>query len=95
MVGHAGSSLGTAVVASLATERDLKMQDRTEKRLTELESALAHLQHDFEAQNEVILANSQRLLELENSLRAIVRRLESVRQGPEIRNLEDERPPHY
>ena len=67
-----------------------------EDRITDVESAVAHLQHYYEAQNEVLLTQGAKLDELENSIREIVRRLESINlQLERPRNPEDEKPPHY
>ena len=73
------------------------MTDSIESRVTKVESDIAHLQHDLDSQNEVILENTQRLAKLENSINEIVRRLQNLKDQftPEKRSFEDERPPHY
>ena len=73
-----------------------QIASRFEARIEKIETELAHLQHDFDAQNEVILGNNRKLIEIENSIKEIVRRLEILSQPPEQpRTLEDDKPPHY
>jgi uncharacterized coiled-coil protein SlyX len=65
------------------------------ERLIRLETAVAHLEHDFERLHQVAL-------ELQAELRAIVlrferleQRLEQAAEPPETHTPADERPPHW
>ena len=66
------------------------------QRITDLETALMHLQNDFEAINEVVLSNGRRMDELHSLLERLTDRFEAHQdESDEERNLEDEKPPHY
>ena len=66
------------------------------QRITDLETALMHLQNDFEAINEVVLSNSRRMDELHALLERLSDRFEAHKgASEEERTLEDEKPPHY
>ena len=71
------------------------MEEQTKKRLIELESSLGLLQHDFEAQNEMILLNTRLLHKLERAIARIVSEVEELKTDDEPRKAEDEVPPHY
>lgn len=70
-------------------------RDDYKQRIENLESALAYLQHDFEAQNETILLQTQQIVKLENSLKKLLSKIESLETGSEKRDPLDEKPPHY
>ena len=66
-----------------------------EKRLIELETNMGLLQHDFEAQNEMILLNTKLLNSLQKKVEWLTSEIEGIKnnEGPE--SLEDQVPPHY
>lgn len=70
-------------------------QDRPEQRIEKLESAVAHLQHDFEQLNQVLLALQGDLRIIGQRLTRFDHRLSQLSDLPEERSPEDERPPHY
>lgn len=71
-------------------------QEKTNERLNALESSLTYLQNDYEQLNETVLENTKRLEQLKLAVDRLILRIEqSGAQTPEVRNLEDEKPPHY
>ena len=69
-----------------------------EKRLIDLETSLGLLQHDFEAQNEMILLNTRQIDQMQRTIKrmsAIIEALPPTGSTEQPRNLEDEKPPHY
>ncbi len=71
-------------------------QEKTDERLNALESSLTYLQNDYEQLNETVLENTKRLEQLKLAVDRLTLRIEqSGSQTPEVRNLEDEKPPHY
>lgn len=71
-------------------------QEKTNERLNALESSLTYLQNDYEQLNETVLENTKRLEQLKLAVDRLILRIEqSGSQTPEVRNLEDEKPPHY
>ena len=68
-----------------------ELADRVEK----LESELAYIQHDFEAQNETILLHTKEIKKLENSISKLLSKVEQLKDGAEERDPLDEKPPHY
>ncbi len=71
------------------------MNEKIRQKLIDLETALGLLQHDYEQQNEMILANSRRLDKIEKLLRNMHLQIESLQIPHEPRTLEDDKPPHY
>lgn len=66
------------------------------KRIEALESSLAFLQHDFDAQNETILLQTQQINRLESTLKKLVGQIEDMKsKEQELRDPLDEKPPHY
>lgn len=65
-----------------------------QQRITEMEMGLTHLQRDYEALNEVLLAQQKTIQSLERKVQRLESRLEAV-SDPEVRDAESERPPHY
>lgn len=65
------------------------------QRVEKLETALAYLQHDFEAQNETILLQTKQIVKLENSIKKLLSKIETLETGSEKRDPLDEKPPHY
>ena len=71
-------------------------QEKIGERLNSLESSLAYLQNDYDQLNETVLENTKRLEQLKLAVERLTARLEqSGSQTDEVRNLEDEKPPHY
>ena len=71
-------------------------QEKTNERLNALESSLTYLQNDYEQLNETVLENTKRLEQLKLAVDRLILRIEqSGAQTSEVRNLEDEKPPHY
>ena len=72
------------------------MTDRhpTEDRLVEVESALAHLQHDFEQLHSVVLAQQAEMEKLRNELETLGGRVSRFEDG-DLPDAREERPPHY
>lgn len=66
-----------------------------DRRLIRIESALAHLQHDFEQLNSAMLAHLQRIQSLDTWCARIEATLDKVLDSPEDRDPGEERPPHY
>lgn len=65
------------------------------QRITELESTLMHLQNDYDALNEVVLENANRLEKMSAMIQQLTARIESASGDTAPRKLEDEKPPHY
>ena len=64
------------------------------ERIVDAEMALTHLQHDYDALNEVVL-DQQKAIE---ALTLKIQKLEAKVQtnsDPEVRDAADEKPPHY
>lgn len=78
------------------SEAELEAELATQKnRVTELESTMMHLQSDYDALNEVVLENANRLEKMSSLVQQLTARLESVSSDTTPRKLEDEKPPHY
>ncbi len=71
------------------------MDEQTEKRLIDLETTLGLLQHDFEAQNEMILLNTKLLNRMEKAVQRLVAEIDSLKNDEGPAALEDQVPPHY
>lgn len=69
--------------------------DASEERLQRIESALAHLQHDLDALNESLASHFRRLQSFEERFVRIEHEIEAIHEGPETRDPDSERPPHY
>lgn len=65
------------------------------ERLIAVESALAHMQHDFEQLHGVALELQRELRQMTLQIQRLERRLEVLGEDPEVRSPEMERPPHY
>lgn len=70
-------------------------ESQTEARLERIESALAHLQHDVEELNKSLTEHFRRLQTFEQRFTRIEHELVVLTEGPEGRDAEAERPPHY
>lgn len=67
----------------------------SEKRLTNLEMSIAHLQHDFETLDKAVLDNTQKLDQVFAMLKRMNERAENAGGDASPRKPEDEKPPHY
>jgi SlyX protein len=65
------------------------------KKLIDLESLFAHLQHEFEQLNSVVIEQNQRIDKLESAQQKLEQQVQTLEEDPQNRNPEDERPPHY
>lgn len=68
---------------------------RVDDRLINLETAVAHLQHDLEQMHQVLLSLHAELRGSRDQLATFERRLLLLSESPEIRSPQEERPPHY
>ena len=68
---------------------------RVEDRLINLETAVAHLQHDLEQMHQALLSLHAELRGSRDQLATFERRLLLLSESPEIRSPQEERPPHY
>jgi SlyX protein len=66
-----------------------------EQRLVRIESALAHLQHDLEELNASLTMHFGRMQGFEARFTRIEHELESMSEEGDVRDPEDEKPPHY
>jgi len=77
----------------------MEKQEKINDRLNELESSLTYLQNDYEQLNETVLENTKRLEQIKLAVDRLILRIEQsgsqTPEVPEVRNLEDEKPPHY
>ncbi|MFQ5732408.1 MAG: SlyX family protein [Planctomycetaceae bacterium] len=69
--------------------------DTLTERLIRLENAVAHLQHDLEQMHAVLLAQTAENDALHKQVQRLQGQIERIEQGPELRDPESERPPHY
>lgn len=70
--------------------------DRLQQKVIDLETSLGLLQRDFEKQNEMLLANTRLLQQLEMSVKRltdIVAGLQADSGGEQL--MKQEKPPHY
>lgn len=63
-------------------------------RIVDAEMALAHLQHDYDALNEVVFQQQKAIESLTVKVQKLEAKLEA-NSDPEIRDAEAEKPPHY
>lgn len=70
------------------------MEPNEQDRLTQVESALMHLQHDFESLNDTLLYQQKLINELRKSVEKLTSVVENL-DGDEQRDPGEERPPHY
>ncbi len=70
--------------------------DRLRERVTDLETLLTHVQHDFQQLNEVILQQQDRFTVIERQLVQLEQQLRTMADPPtEATDPLDEKPPHY
>ena len=65
------------------------------QKLVDLESLFAHLQHEFEQLNSVVVEQNQRIDKLQSAQQKLEHQFLSIEEGAESRDPKDERPPHY
>ncbi len=65
-----------------------------QQRITEMEMELTHLQRDYEALNEVLLAQQKTIDHLQRSIVRLESKVDATGEA-EVRDAESERPPHY
>jgi uncharacterized coiled-coil protein SlyX len=70
------------------------MERTNDQRLTEMESAIMHLQHDVDSLSETLLHQQKVIDELNKSVEKLTSTIESM-DGEEQRDPQQERPPHY
>ncbi|MFT5300247.1 MAG: putative coiled-coil protein SlyX [Mariniblastus sp.] len=68
---------------------------RDANRLTDVETAMMHLQNDYETINSVVLENARRLDILAKAVQQLTDRLSTADEPDSERKAEDEIPPHY
>jgi len=74
----------------------MEKNEKIDDRLNGLESSLTYLQNDYEQLNGTVLENTERLEQLKLAVDRLILRIEQAgSQTSEVRNLEDEKPPHY
>ena len=66
-----------------------------EKRLTDLEMSIAHLQHDFETLDKAVLDNTEKLDQVFAMLKRLNEQSQNASGDEGPRKAEDEKPPHY
>ncbi|MCP4079622.1 MAG: SlyX family protein [Planctomycetaceae bacterium] len=72
------------------------MSNRLEEKIIDLETSLGLLQRDFEKQNEVLIANTRVLQQMELSIKRLFDQVTNLHANTDnSRTLEDEKPPHY
>ncbi len=74
---------------------DDNVNEDLDRRITELESLIMHQQQDFEALNETVLMNVNRLDRIMGLLTELSGKLDDVSKNEPPRTLEDDKPPHY
>lgn len=68
---------------------------RVEDRLINLETAVAHLQHDLQQMHEALVSLHAELRGSRDQLATFERKLQLLAESPEVRSPQEERPPHY
>ena len=66
-----------------------------EKRVTNLEMSVAHLQHDLETLEKAVLDNTEKLDRVLTAINRLTEKVSTASEPPEQRSLEDQKPPHY
>ena len=67
----------------------------TDDRLTNVELLMTHLQHDFEQLSQVVFRQQAELDGLRKQLVLLDSRVVTLTEGPEVRDPQEEKPPHY
>ena len=66
-----------------------------DNRLLDIETAVAHVQHDVEQFHRVLLDVQTELRTLQLAYNKLLARIDRLAEPPEVRDPEAERPPHY
>ncbi|MGE3609577.1 MAG: SlyX family protein [Bacteriovoracaceae bacterium] len=66
-----------------------------DQRIIELEIRFSHQDQFLKDLNEVVVAQQLQIEQLENAIIDLKRSINSEAGAKEVRNLSDERPPHY
>lgn len=67
----------------------------TEDRVTNVELLLTHLQHDLDQLSQVVFRQQAELDALRKELTTLDSRVGTLTEGPETRDPQAEKPPHY
>ena len=70
-------------------------EDKISERLNNVETALAHLQKDFDALNEAILLHSHRFDKIQGRLDQMAEQIQESKTTESTADPVDEKPPHY
>lgn len=64
-------------------------------RIIQLETAVAHLQHDLEQMHQAFVSMHLELKGSKDQLARFEQKLQQLSEPPEMRDASEERPPHY
>ena len=67
----------------------------SDERFIDLESRLAHQDHLLNELNDVVTAQQEKILQLDELLRTLTARVRAIGDGAAAGDAADERPPHY
>ena len=67
----------------------------TDDRVVNLELLLMHVQHDFEQLSQVVFRQQAEIDALKTEVAKLTTRIVTLADNPEVRDPEDEKPPHY
>jgi uncharacterized coiled-coil protein SlyX len=70
------------------------MDQSTDQRITNLETAVMHLQHDFEGLSDSLIHQQKTIDDLKKTVEKLSATIQSL-DNEEERDPKDERPPHY
>jgi len=67
----------------------------TDDRVVNVELLLMHVQHDFEQLSQVVFRQQAEIDALKTELAKLSTRIVTLADNPEVRDPQDEKPPHY
>ena len=67
----------------------------TDDRVINVELLLTHLQHDFEQLSQVVFQQQTEIDALKTEVAKLSTRIVTLTDDPEVRDPQDEKPPHY
>ena len=67
----------------------------TDDRVVNVELLLTHLQHDFEQLSQVVFRQQAEIDALKTEVAKLSTRIVTLADDPEVRDPQDEKPPHY
>lgn len=67
----------------------------TDDRVVNLELLLMHVQHDFEQLSQVVFRQQAEIDALKTEVAKLTTRIVTLADNPEVRDPQDEKPPHY